>query len=224
MHPLRIDETLRDGISHVKLAGTERAVLEAEASDIAWMNRWAPWPHQFGDLVAAEFTGENLRIASYLCTRRLHFAFAHRLLAEFAEHAHAAFGDQDTFLQTLALAGRSALTRDPAPWAELFEVAATAPTSKRTHIVLSTVFTSERAPVPAVEAALESAKYLTGRGDLVAAYRVASFLRRLGRFDEAFDAIEHATELLVLAQPGEELGDHMVERLLAERQLLAARS
>lgn len=219
-----LDESLYDAISHVLLAGSDPALIEGEASDIAWVYRWAPWPHDFADLVEAGLpSADHVRIAAYLCARRLHYAFAHQLLDSFTDAALAHIPG-DGFLKVLNLAAKAALSSSETDWDSLLGTVMMAPSTKRVHIALSTTFAAEHAPPVAAEIALSLAQPLADKGDVVAAYRAVSFLRRLGRWDEAFIAVENATRILVVAAPDQEFGDHMSERLLVERHMVTTRN
>lgn len=82
-------------------------------------------------------------------------------------------------------------------------------------------YTAAHVPEEALSSALELARTAAASGDAVASYRVVSLLRRAGRPVEAFSALEDACGVLATATVATALADHLSERLVTERVLLA---
>lgn len=195
------------------------------ASDLAWVHRWESWPTSAGEVREAAIglgaTLQELRFAYWCAARRLHYAFAHRMLASFADEAVALDGP-DEFLELLGHAGRAVSEGDAPSWRALQDAASGSvlPASKAMHVLLTSVYTAAHVPEETLAAALEMAREAAASGDVVASYRVVSLLRRAGRPAEAFAALDDACGALASGTVAAGLADHLSERLVTERALL----
>ena len=197
----------------------------AAASDLAWVHRWEPWPTAAGELRSAAeafgASGQELRFAYWCAARRLHYAFAHTMLARFADEALALDGP-DAFLELLGHAGHAVAGGDALSWRALCAAVSGSalPGGKGMHVLLTSVYTAAEVPDEVLALALEMARGAAASGDVVAAYRVVSLLRRAGRLAEAFAAVEEACGVLASGLVAPPLADHLSERLVTERVLL----
>lgn len=199
------------------------------ASDLAWAHRWEPWPTSAAELreAAAQFgaTCQELQFAYWCAARRLHYAFAHKMLTVFTDEAVRLDGP-DEFLELLGHAGRAVSQGDSPSWQALTAAAAgsSLPARKAMHILLTSVYTASHVPDETLTAALDMARGAAASGDAVAAYRVVSLLRRAGRTADAFAALEEACGALASGTVTPALADHLSERLVTERALLTGPS
>lgn len=187
----------------------------------AWINRHECWPVDYQHVLAL-FAGEDPSVVlagALLCARRLQYGFAWRLLDVFvrrALHDHPHVPDLHLHRATAAVM----VTGTDRDWRDLADRAAREPDLYGTDF-LTVAVTAPTVPANVLDAALVVAHKQAADGMHVGAYRVVSLLRRLGRRDEAWEALAVAEEMLVVDPPYQSLFEHLAERLFTERVVLS---
>lgn len=198
---------------------------DPSVAHLSWINRHRAWPVTYTDARAAVASDEDPRaplVAARLCARRLQYAFAWRLLAEFSEAALVEHpGDPDFMVHHASALAAMTKTRDA--WCFLAQAGESDPERWGADFLVVAVVVPGCAP-EFLSRALEVARVGAADGSHVAAYRVVSLLRLLGRYDEAVAALAVADELLATQPPYRSLFEHLGERLFTERMLLGSMS
>jgi hypothetical protein len=168
---------------------------------------------------AARFglTEQELLHLTRASARRLHFAFAFAVLETFARDTLLRFPDELLGVLDRACAVAYA---DGSARHELERYAREAPAEGISeHVLIAAVHLAVNAPRDVPERSLLLAEGLALRGDLVALYRAASILRRLGRYEESLAAGMKVNDALITGDHPAALCEHLSERALGERHL-----
>jgi len=190
------------------------------ASDYAWASRndhlQGTWPDLAQTLNTS--TTQEIRYWIAVTARRLQYQFAYPRLHDFLSAVPEQLA-REPHLKFLTTAANAYLAGTNELWEDLITAAENATTDcKITDIALTTVFTGRYVPDTVMVRALTIASTPANMMDPVMAYRRVSLLRRMGRYDDAWAALDLAHVVLTTV-PGA-LAEHLSERLVSERLLL----
>jgi len=153
-----------------------------------------------------------------MTARQLQYQFAYPQLYDFLGAIPEQWA-REPHLKFLMTATNAYLAGTNESWEELITAAENATTEcKITDIALTTVFTGRYVPDIVMMRALTIATTPANTLNPVMAYRRVSLLRRMGRYDDAWAALDLAHVVLTTV-PGP-LAEHLSERLIGERLLL----